>query len=1706
MLTKEWIVDGFFDKIHGKKYKENQELWKDDRMKRYICFLYLIIMSCGQDVSNIPKDVWDQDIWTDAIEIVDFGSKDYWEDETILDVESKEEVSQISCIEHSDCPSGWCAWTKDGKICAVECGNGCKDGFVCRDIGGNKKVCLDPLGVACLPCKSDDECAFRFGVGGARCEDMDGYWFCLVKCFDGLCPGGYTCEKEREDKEGICKPVAGCSCDWEGVTGKCVSVNEFGICEGDFKCEGGDHSICSVVPKEEVCNGVDDNCNGVIDEGTDGKECLIKNEYGACVGQTKCEDGKSICDGKVPSPEVCNNEDDDCDGSVDEDLPKKHPDCPCGQCDKDEDGVIDPEDNCKDTFNPDQLDLDQDKIGDACDLDWDGDGIENDLDNCSKSANPDQTDIDKDGMGDACDMDKDGDGILNEKDNCPEDSNFGQEDMDGDGIGDNCDPDADGDKILDKMDNCPGVPNPVQEDLDKDGYGDVCDDDRDGDEVSNDVDNCPDMANPDQQDLDQDLIGDVCDADMDGDNILNSQDNCPNVANTDQQDLDKDGKGDKCDDDVDGDGVKNAIDNCLLIPNSLQTDIDKDGIGDACDDDKDGDGVPNEKDNCPGIPNPKQEDENKNGIGDLCEQDFDSDGIPNKDDNCPWVFNADQSDLDKDKIGDACDCDIDGDGIEQGGIGCAECNPCDSCPKIYNPEQEDFDQDGLGDECDGDDDGDGDLDKDDCDPKNSAVHHGADEKCNGIDDDCDGIIDPEGSFGCAIWFADNDGDGVGGVQNKCLCVPQAPYNVKISGDCDDKDPNINPNAKEICFNTKDDDCSGSQNDENALGCSAFWIDSDMDGFGGQESKCLCEAEGVFVAKNKSDCNDLDPNINPSAPEICGDNKDNNCNGVVDEEMCQGCIFYFKDADKDGFGVEGDKKCLGTPVAPYNATKIGDCNDNDPEINPDREEVCNGKDDNCDTITDPPYSKGCIELYPDLDKDGFGANVQSKCYCKPTGVYTAKISGDCNDNDANINPSKEETCNNVDDNCNDETDEEGAEGCKMFYLDQDGDGFGVADSKCLCKSTGLYKALISGDCDDQDKEVNPLAKEVCGNKKDDDCDSMVDEEGAIGCVIWYADADKDGFGKIEDKKCLCAKEGIYTTEKWGDCNDSDPESNPNAKEKCGGGDENCNGLVDEEDALGCVIHYLDADGDGYGIASMFKCLCAPYGKYSTTKKDDCDDTDNNINPGVKEICANGKDDNCNGVMDEEGAEGCNFFYYDNDGDGFGVDNNKKCLCSQSGKYNTTKGGDCDDTDGNIRPGAKETCNQKDDNCNGLIDDEPDVSSDPQNCGACGNVCPTSFLCISANCTINPFGSGKDGALTVTSGQTKEINTVRSQANGAMGSKVVSLASASGFKDGDIVLFHQTQGTGAGTWEYGYVIKVEGNNLTLYQPLTANYITSGNAKAQAIVVPQFTDVAISQGGVLTAPAWDGNSGGILVFMANGTVNVAGSINMNGKGYRGGNANICRELCRTGLQGESWLGNGKQSMDPNGSGGGGGAKGQDCASGGGGGYGGSGSKGSDGTCGTCIIACPNPGGQGGLEAGVANLSKTIMFGGGGGEGGYDEDGGHGGAGGNGGGIVMIQGKVINVTGSVASNGTNGVNGDQGCGGGWGCGMAGGGGGAGGAIRMVSDNVSLGNGLVQAGGGVGGICTCSSSYVGGNGGVGRISVKSSKINGTTSPPYYVE
>ncbi len=445
----------------------------------------------------------------------------------------------------------------------------------------------------------------------------------------------------------------------------------------------------------------------------------------------------------------------------------------------------------------------------------------------------------------------------------------------------------------------------------------------------------------------------------------------------------------------------------------------------------------------------------------------------------------------------------------------------------------------------------------DCHDKDDAIHPGATEGCNFKDDDCDGATDEPGAFGCVDHYGDADKDGYGKFGNaSCQCSPTDKHPVSLVGDCDDGDANISPKATESC-NGKDDDCDNSVDEADALNCTTLWADSDEDGFGKTgDNSCLCKPKSPYTATKAGDCDDTKTSISPAALESCN-GKDDDCDGATDPALSTGCNAYFVDLDSDGQGDSfSPTKCLCAPTAPHLALKGGDCDDKDSGISLGAKESCNSKDDDCNGLTDEPGAIQCAPHYLDADKDGYGVQGVSQCLCKPLAPFSALVAGDCNDSMPQVSPAAKEKCNDVDDDCNSQTDE--GVGKSTFYQDQDNDTFGLPGSgQALCGPTAQHKAQKGGDCNDLVATIFPGAQETCNNK-DDDCNGQIDD-GAAGKATYYFDNDADGYGVANNSQQLCTPSGKYTAKLAGDCIDSDGAVHPGAAEvNCNLKDDDCSG--------------------------------------------------------------------------------------------------------------------------------------------------------------------------------------------------------------------------------------------------------------------------------------------------------------------------------------------------------------------------------------------------------------------------------------------------------------------------------------------------------------------------------------------------------------------
>jgi thiol-disulfide isomerase/thioredoxin len=272
-------------------------------------------------------------------------------------------------------------------------------------------------------------------------------------------------------------------------------------------------------------------------------------------------------------------------------------------------------------------------------------------------------------------------------------------------------------------------------------------------------------------------------------------------------------------------------------------------------------------------------------------------------------------------------------------------------------------------------------------------------------------------------------------------------------DCDDANAAVHPNRVEGCtVDGLDNDCDG-QVDEDAL------VDADGDGFS------LCDG----------DCNDMNADVTPVAAEVC-DGIDNNCNGTTDE----GFPAYFVDNDGDGFG---DPVIAGACGAPGSVPNNLDCDDAAATVYPGAPELCDELDNDCNGAVDD-------NLIEDLDNDGF-----------------TPCTGDCDDNNATVFPGAPELCDGIDNDCSGAIE-------PTLFADLDADGFGAAGIPVPCGTPGSPNQL---DCDDSDPLVTLSPS-------------------------WYPDADGDGYGVSGTTISACTQPTGYAGNSF-DCDDNDPQVFP-----------------------------------------------------------------------------------------------------------------------------------------------------------------------------------------------------------------------------------------------------------------------------------------------------------------------------------------------------------------------------------------------------------------------------------------------------------------------------------------------------------------------------------------------------------------------------------
>jgi hypothetical protein len=288
---------------------------------RHFVLIFVVLAACGRTVFSIPElpCVFDRDC-PPGLRCVNQICRELELPDASV-VRGNKRFGE-PCDAGVECESARCIPGPVGAFCTVTCDGGdCPVAYSCKSVGvsdaGVAALCAVAQPLLCQACRADTDC----GASGAdRCVGLDGGRFCGRDCTREGCPSLYVCEANSKQ----CVP-AGKTCDCLpetlGLQKSCRGeVNAFGVCLGNQTCQvdGGFSSCVAPLAREETCNGVDDDCNGGIDDFTP-PTCSRVFGNRTCTAPQRClASAGLVCTAREPAAEACNLEDDDCDGKADD--------------------------------------------------------------------------------------------------------------------------------------------------------------------------------------------------------------------------------------------------------------------------------------------------------------------------------------------------------------------------------------------------------------------------------------------------------------------------------------------------------------------------------------------------------------------------------------------------------------------------------------------------------------------------------------------------------------------------------------------------------------------------------------------------------------------------------------------------------------------------------------------------------------------------------------------------------------------------------------------------------------------------------------------------------------------------------------------------------------------------------------------------------------------------------------------------------------------------------------------------------------------------------------------------------------------------------------------------------------------------------------------------------------------------------------------
>ncbi|HAA58115.1 MAG TPA: hypothetical protein DCE42_25355 [Myxococcales bacterium] len=546
------------------------------------------------------------------------------------------------------------------------------------------------------------------------------------------------------------------------------------------------------------------------------------------------------------------------------------------------------------------------------------------------------------------------------------------------------------------------------------------------------------------------------------------------------------------------------------------------------------------------------------------------------------------------------------------------------------------------------------------------------EICDGKDNDCDGEIDEDNPDGGKRCTANEEGNCQRGETTCNNGLIECRSVVKPT--------------TEVC-NGQDDDCDGVIDEDITKECyAANTVGCSVNAKGEYLCKGVCQAgNSKCVLGMWGTCTNQ---VTPAEEEVCGNGKDDTCDGSVDED-CPCTDGTTQDCGTDtGECKKGLQTCTDE--------KWGSCEGQTAPVT----EACNGLDDDCDGEVDEELKSDCYTGSTGCTKNTYGVfECKGACNAGTRSCVNGKL-GAC----VNETTPTAETCNGKDDDCDGQIDDV------------------VLNKNCTVQSAvGAQGECAKGSvvCENGKEVCKPSSPsgEVCDGK-DNDCDGQVDESltqdcypsGAAGCTKQGSGFVCKGICKVGTQTCSAGK--------WGACSGPiQPE-----KESCNQRDDNCDGNVDENLTNCCQDGKKRACGSNVGVCSSGSQTCTG-GKWG--------DCTGGVTP-KSEIC-DGRDNNCDGQIDESLIKYCYTFSQGCTGT---ASAGYKCVGSCAQGKSTCISGKWSICSGQQGP-AKESCDGKDNDCNGQIDDK--IPSIP--------------------CTVkDKYGICADGKTTCSSGKTActEVN--------------------------------------------------------------------------------------------------------------------------------------------------------------------------------------------------------------------------------------------------------------------------------------------------------------------------------------------------------------